>query len=84
MLDGYDIVFKNKMERELLVLLHGNADEVKGLYEQILASQDWDTFNRSKGAIQAYEDVRARMRAIAKSMHQGDDDEPVRFGGMSR
>ena len=35
MLDGLDIIFKNKMERELHKLLHGDGEN-KGLYEQIL------------------------------------------------
>ena len=78
MLDALDVLFKNAMERDLVLLLHGDNDN-KGLYEQAMASQDWDTFNRSKGAIEAYENVRKMMTAVARRM-SNEDDEPLRCG----
>jgi hypothetical protein len=79
MLDSLDVLFKNAMERELVLLLDGDNDS-KGLYEQALSSQDWDTFNRSKGAIEAYENVRKMMTLVARRM-SNEDDEPMRLRG---
>lgn len=82
MLERFDLEFKFILERQLLVKLRGD-DGRGGLYRGLLSCVDWDSVNRTRGEIQAYEHMLELMQEIAKRMNE--NEEPVRYArGISR
>jgi hypothetical protein len=81
MLERLDLEFKFVMERELRRLLHGDDGE-GGLYRGLLSCEDWDSVNRTKGSIIAYENVLKTMQEVAKRMNE--NEEPVRHSNYAR
>jgi hypothetical protein len=72
---GYDVTFADALGRKIRLQLDGNNTE-QGLLRQILSCADWDAYLRMRGKIEAYEEVLAMMREVARRMNEGE--EPVR------
>lgn len=68
MLDGSDVAFAAMLERAIVRVLNGDKD-TQGLYHSIRSSPNWETFQRTAGLIQGYENVLAEMRTIARHMN---------------
>jgi len=68
-MDSFDSVFAARLEKEILRELHGDAQN-DGLLRMILASQDWETFVRTKGIIYAYDEVLKKMANLAREMNE--------------
>ncbi len=79
MLERFDLEFKAIMERQLLMLLRGD-DGQGGLYKGLLSCEDWDSVNRTKATIIAYENVLKTMQEVAKRMNE--NEEPMRASGV--
>jgi len=73
MIDLNDQTFAEQLEQALRKVLTGD-DKTPGLYRTVLSSPNWDHFNRTAGAIQAYENVLQEMRRIARRINE----EPMR------
>lgn len=72
-MDGVDLAFMSMLERWLLRELHGDPNMQQGqpgLYRGLMASQDWETFQRTKGIIQGYDNVLTTMKQIAHHMNE--------------
>jgi len=67
MLDRADSTFRGELERSILRTLNGD-ENTRGLYENIVAAQTWEDFQRMKGEITAFEAVRKEMSRIAAEM----------------
>jgi hypothetical protein len=76
--DHTDEAFVNALDTFLHETLEGDR-KFHGLYRTVLASQNWDDFNRTRGAIQAYEAVRSKMHEIVQRMN-GDEHDHQRRG----
>jgi hypothetical protein len=82
MLERFDLEFKAIMERQLLLRLRGE-DGQGGLYRGLLSCVDFDSFNRTRSEIQAYEHILELMTDVAKRMNE--NEEPMRVArGFSR
>lgn len=73
---GRNLDFAAMLERRILFTLHGDGNGAPGLYQQILASQNWDGFSLAKGQIQGFEAVLNMMREVAQELNK--EDEPFR------
>ena len=69
MIDDFDSVFAARLEKWILHELDGDAQN-DGLLRMILASQDWETFVRTKGIIYAYDEVLKKMANLAREMNE--------------
>jgi hypothetical protein len=81
MLERFDLEFKAILERQLLVKLRGE-DGQGGFYRGILSCEDMESFNRTKGQIQAYEHVLELMQEIAK--HMNENEAPMHYASGVR
>ena len=79
MLERFDLEFKAIMERQLLMKLRGE-DGQGGLYRGMLSCVDFDSFNRTRSEIQAYEHVIELMQEVAKRMNE--NEAPMRVSGV--
>ena len=72
-MDGADLAFRAMLERWLIRELHGDPNMQQGqpgLLRGALASQEWETFLRTKGLIQGYDNVLNAMTQIAHHMNE--------------
>lgn len=80
-MDGADLAFMAMLERWLHRELHGDDPNMQqgqpGLFRGLMASQDWETFQRTKGVIQGYDNVFAAMRQIAHHMNEPQEHMPA-------
>jgi hypothetical protein len=68
--------FAVMLERAIIKQLQGGDNgKTPGLYQQILGSQNWEEFQRTKGLILGFEAALDLMRAVAREMNK--DDEPI-------
>lgn len=76
---GGNLDFAVMLERAIIKQLQGDGDGAQGLYQQILACQDWDSFNRIKGQIQGFEATLTLMRNVAHELNTGEEPAATRM-----
>jgi hypothetical protein len=62
--------FMTLFERAIETALYGDGVGKVGLYQSILSSQDWETFQRSKGRIEGYEAAQALATEIVRRLNE--------------
>ena len=61
-----------QLERYIRLMLFGDEKNL-GLYRTLRSSNDWPTFLRANGRIDAYEDIGKQMLEIARRLNSGDE-----------
>lgn len=68
-MEGLELL-QRLIERELYGDRPGPHAQRQGLYREILASQDWESFARSKGTIIGYEGVLRMIEEVVQRLSQ--------------
>ena len=64
-----DFSFAQRLERNIQRTIHGEGEEIPGLYDQVLGSGGGDNFHFIRGMIVAYKAVLAEMQRIEHEMN---------------